>query len=141
MMGPDRWTEKYIRIPFKESGFDRDGCHCWGLVCYAYKKELGIELPKYDNITSEQIRAMLLAKDEQIVSGNWIPVIGPKLRMDVVVMTGDDERHKRVERHVGLYAGNGYILHVERGSDSKCEHEDNPLVKSRVCRAFRYVAK
>lgn len=139
MIGPERWVEKYIRIPFVELGFDKEGCHCWGLVCFVYKKELGIDLPKYDNITADQIRAMLLAKDEQIKSGNWLPAVGPYQRMDVIVLTGADDKGRNVERHVGLYAGNGYVLHVEKGTDSTCDHVDSIMFKQRIRRAYRYV--
>jgi len=139
MLGPLRWTEQYIRIPFANSGFTKMGCHCWGLVCLVYKRELKIELPKYDTITADQIRHMLRAKDEQIVSGNWGPVAKDDLRpFDVVTMKGKDEKGHLIERHVGLYAGNGYILHIEEGTDSKCDSVQDPLFTGRILRSFRY---
>lgn len=139
MLGPARWTEQYIRIPFVESGFTKMGCHCWGLVCLVFEKERQIELPKYDTITSAQIRQMIRAKDEQVVSGNWMPVIGEMQAFDVVTMKGDDDEGRSVERHVGVYAGNNFILHVEKGTDSKCDGLKNILFSSRVLRSFRYI--
>lgn len=138
MIGPERWTEQYIRIPFVESGFDKSGCHCWGLVYLIYLQEKKVELPKYDIITSSQIRKMIAAKDYEIATGPWVQVIHPE-PLDVAVMRGEDEHGRMTERHVGVFAGNNHIIHVEKGRDSQCDSMDNLLFRTRVTRIFRYV--
>ena len=37
-------------IPFVEGGRSEDGADCWGLVVLFYEKELGISLPKYEDV-------------------------------------------------------------------------------------------
>ena len=36
--------EKYIGLPFKHHGRDRDGLDCWGLPMLYYREMLGVEL-------------------------------------------------------------------------------------------------
>lgn len=139
MLGPEQWTEKYLMIPFKTLGFDKKGCHCWGLVHFVYKRELKVELPKYDTITSTQVREMLKAKDSEIARGPWKDVHPSELKsFDVLVMSATGEDGRSAERHIGIYAGNGFILHIEEGVDSRCERLHGLTCKHRVAKAFRY---
>lgn len=41
------WWEKYIGVPFLETGRTLAGCDCWGLVRIVYRQELGILLPSW----------------------------------------------------------------------------------------------
>jgi cell wall-associated NlpC family hydrolase len=144
-MGPARWVDKYVRIPFVQRGFDFAGCHCWGLVWLVYRNERRITLPKYDTINAAQIRAMLKAKDKEIASGSWVPVEKPLREFDVVIMAGldKDENGKvvgTVERHVGIMASPYHILHIEEGINATCVRTNATLMRERMRKVYRYVA-
>lgn len=134
-----------MSIPFVELGFTREGCHCWGLVWLAFKRERKIELSKYDSINATQIRKMLHAKDAEIARGPWKLVEDNYQPFDVMTMTGqeydeDGKPRGTSERHVGIVAGPRHVLHTEEGFDTRCSDFKSVLFSARKVRVFRYDA-
>lgn len=57
------WWNKYVGIPYKDSGRDRDGADCAGLVCLVYRDELGRDVDQdlgfYDALDKDQATELL----------------------------------------------------------------------------------
>jgi cell wall-associated NlpC family hydrolase len=142
MSGPQRWAEKYMRIPFVNMGFDFRGCHCWGLVWLVYSEERGIVLPKYDMINADQIMATHDAIHDAQRFGPWMRVDVPE-PFDVEIMLGArfDEKGRikgSIERHIGVYAGSQHILHIEKPHNAICVHVKEQFVRTRLRGTYRY---
>lgn len=139
MIGPPRWVEPYLRIPFASHGWSKMGCHCWGLVVLVYKEKFGVDLPLFDFVRAEDVRAMIKSKQSLLESSQWQVVnnFQDYRDYDVALMLGQDEEGSTLERHVGLIAGK-YVLHIEDGIDSRCEPLFGAYFRSRVVRTIRY---
>lgn len=124
-------TAPYIDIPFQEHGRDFTGADCWGLIRLVYQKELRIEMPSYDDYES--------IKDDDIpeklelrAASEWVKQDKPKL-FDVVLC-----RMNNAPRHVGIYVGNQYMLHITKGINSCCEKINNSKWSNRVMGYYRH---
>lgn len=135
------WS-KYVGIPFVERGFDASGCHCWGLVHFVYRQELGIELSSYAHITASDSVAVARAILRGQEDSQWVPVVGPCRDFDVILIAANrvDERGlmRRVICHIGVAVGTKDILHIERGIDSVCIPKKHPSVSRLIGSAFRH---
>lgn len=142
MSAPQRWADKYLDIPFVEKGFDRSGCHCWGIVYLVFLKELGIELPKYLEFSAVNVKEVHKAINEGKQLDPWIPVIGPRRPFDVVVLkTLDDAKPNKIrylECHVGVASSSQYVLHVEGGSRASNADLNSSLMRRRLVGAYRH---
>lgn len=91
-----RELETFLGLPWKSGGRDAStGLDCWGLLCYAYEKHLGIKLPPHAFPS-----CMAPAKhvtDAELRSNLWIEVQSPET-WDVVALGKDDGFS-----HVGIY--------------------------------------
>lgn len=135
------WAANYVGLPFRSTGFDRDGLHCWGLVCLVFQQELGIELPRYGTVTAKDLLATARIVGLQIKHGPWLPVIGGRRSFDVVLMSAtvpDGGRLVRVPSHCGVAFGPELILHIERGIDSVCVSHHHPTIRHRILGTYRY---
>lgn len=140
MIGPQRWAEKYLTIPFVDRGFDFKGCHCWGLVRLVYEQERKITLPKFDTITAADIKATNQAIKLAIITGPWYSVKTPE-PFDVEIMLGWDEGVRgRIERHIGVYASPKHLLHIEKGINATIAKTTNMLMAARMRGTYRYRA-
>lgn len=107
-------ADKFLDAPFVKGGRDFDGMDCWGLV-YLYYKEIGVDIPSYDYYaigqnTRDTIRKIYSEKDK-----HWSRVDKPQLH-DVVFC-----RHGQLGSHVGVYIGEGQMLHIEIGHEACIE--------------------
>lgn len=101
--------KKFIGIPFSDNeAQDFSGTNCYGLVRLFYKEHLNIEIPELKVQSQHSNRVWATYLNE--IQGNWITVEEPEL-YDVVAMA-QDVRHPRIVQHVGIYLGNGKILHT-----------------------------
>ncbi len=101
--------DRFIGIPFKDGGRDFDGVDCWGLVVLYYRDALGVTLPDYRISVAASTR---IAKqiDEVEKSGAWRELERPE--PDCVVLMALDAAQPRVRQHIGVFIGQGQILHT-----------------------------
>lgn len=108
-------VNKYMKIPFKSHGRDFDGCDCYGLVRLMLEHDYGKKIPDFwDYSHAHDIKAVadLIMNNKSIVSSKKkdSPDEG-----DVVVF-----RHGGVASHIGLYVGNGLVVHMLNGVNANC---------------------
>lgn len=130
---------RYLRIPFAYSGADWSECNCYGLIVLAYREELGIGLPLFDDIPSTSLRAAARKIKER--GKTWDQVDGPQ-PFDVVLMRGHSVINGRsfgVNCHVGLVIDGGQIMHTEEGVGVTILPIDDPLIAHRIVEFRRYV--
>ncbi len=87
-----REARKWIGVRYRLGGESRRGVDCSGLTMQVYKK-FGVSLPHWD--------------DKQYRKGTQVPK-GQEKPGDLVFFN----EHGRSVSHVGIYAGNGKILHA-----------------------------
>jgi cell wall-associated NlpC family hydrolase len=140
MRGPPLWVERYIGIPFTESGYGKSGCHCWGLVCLVFKQEIGIELPRYDVIACADLRGLFEAFQHELAFGPWCEVADQQA-YDVVLMRSIEPTDAGVieaPAHFGIAAGAGFVLHVEEGSQAVCIDRRHYSIAGRRLGLYRH---
>lgn len=105
------WTDRYIGVPFLPGGRTFSGCDCGGLVLLALREEKGIAASDFNAYGSGEFKNMRgLGKIGEGVEGlmeEWVPVEEPR-PFDLVRY-----RYGRWPCHVGIYAREGKVLHVE----------------------------
>ena len=97
-----RYAKKFVgkvRYVLGSASPQKGRCDCSGYVMYCYKHALGITLPHYS--VSQAKKGRKISKISQMKAG------------DIVIMhTGWRHNARSIPDHVGIYAGNGYILQV-----------------------------
>jgi cell wall-associated NlpC family hydrolase len=118
----------YIGLPFKFRGRTREGVDCWGLVRLVLNEVYGKSLPSFDLIEKPSIPEFAQLIDAELALLN-IPQVQCPLAGDIVVM-----RCGRFPCHVGLYIGDGYVLHSDiLGRDlSKLDRVTSPRIAARI---------
>jgi cell wall-associated NlpC family hydrolase len=90
-----------LGTPYRWGGEDTEGFDCSGLVGYVFRNALGIELPRVSREMAREANAELI-KDRYALAPGDLVFFGRKGRVD----------------HVGLYVGEGRLLHApSRGKD------------------------
>jgi cell wall-associated NlpC family hydrolase len=111
-----REARKWIGVRYRLGGESRRGVDCSGLTMQVYKK-LGVSLPHWD--------------DKQYRKGAQVPK-GQEKPGDLVFFN----EHGRNVSHVGIYAGNGKIIHASdyynRVAESQIKHIKGYLGARRV---------
>jgi len=122
------WVKKYVGIPFVSNGRTADGCDCYGLVRLVLCNEYGVTLPElsndYDNALNIAQTAKLFAEHLPVIAS--VKIKEPK-ESALIVIT---EQGK--PSHVGIVAGNGYILHTGAKTGSVCQRTSHPGLRSRI---------
>ena len=124
---------RYIGIPYASKGRGFDGCDCWGLVHLFYHDELGINLPRYDEAYTD---AAELAETKRAVEegrSGWKRVETPKLGDAVLI------RIRGEPVHVGVYVGDGLMLHVRKGTNANLQKLSAPFWKQSLEGFYRHV--
>lgn len=135
------WPARYVGIPWKLCGRDRAGIDCWGLHRLIYAEQLGIDLPAYGDMTTEDLVAVSRRISEVKAAGDWIEISGLPEAFDAVLMSGHrvlGEPRTRADIHVGTLAGRNQLIHVERVIDSVCVPLTHPSVRFRVLGFLRH---
>jgi cell wall-associated NlpC family hydrolase len=122
------WTNKYIGIPFKPDSRDHAACDCWGLVCLVYQEQLGIILPDFRGVFTEQNLVTLrrVAKEMKAYKEKWRKIDSPR-EYDVIML-----RTGAYTWHVGLVVDNRRMLHVMSGINSVVEEYAGMIWKHRI---------
>ena len=122
----------YAVVPFAEKGRSPAGCDCWGLVYMIFKELRDIELPLYveDYANTEDAKELgrLIGKEKMA----WAEVDRPQ-PFDVVVA-----RLKGQPMHVGLYIGNGKMIHCMAGSGTSVEKLNSITWRDRIVGYYRH---
>ena len=118
----DQFVEQAIGLPFRPHGRG-PSYDCCGLLVFAYRAVLGIEVPDYSGDyprfkDSERLNAVI----HNAIALDWQRVESPK-PMDAVVIY-----RQNLPIHVGIYIGSGQVLHIEHGIDATVQ----PLSDFRV---------
>lgn len=122
------WTRKYTGIPFSSGGRDEQGCDCWGLVRLILQREYGIFLPALSDGYSD---ACLTGETAGLFRANAPLILGERIMkpqekaLAIIRFCG-------VPSHVGLYAGDGYIIHSRFKAGAVCERTSSPLLSGRI---------
>ena len=122
------WVKKYIGIPFVTNGRTQQGCDCYGLVRMVLHNEYGIELPE---LSDDYKNALNVEETSRLFADN-IPVLAAKKinnpeEKAVVIIT-----EHGAPAHIGIAAGNGFILHTGVKTGSVCQRESHPGIRSRI---------
>ena len=116
------WCGKYVGIPFVSGGRDKTGCDCYGLVRLILHDEYDYDLPlligDYTNALCIEETKKLFTENIPILSGEKISEPEEKA---VVLM-----KMRGRLCHVGLYAGDGYIIHSRHNLGAVCERFSSP---------------
>jgi murein DD-endopeptidase / murein LD-carboxypeptidase len=122
------WVKKYIGIPFVSNGRTMDGCDCYGLVRLVLRNEYGVETPElsndYENALNVAETAKLFAEMRPVLASVKISL--PEEKAVVVII-----EHGR-PAHIGIVAGNGYILHTGVKTGGVCQRETHPGLRGRI---------
>ena len=127
------WVKKYIGIPFISNGRTRDGCDCYGLVRLVLQNEYGIVLPE---LSDDYTNALNLKETTRLFTEK-LPVLTveqvaePEERA-VVIITEHEQ-----PSHIGIVAGNGYILHTGVRTGAVCQRASHPGLFGRVAGYYR----
>ncbi len=120
------WWERYIGLPFGEAPGQ---VTCWGLVVLVYRRELGIELPLYGEISAHDLIRIAKAMKAGDVDDGW-RVVGVPRAFDVVAMRGPTGGSAVV--HVGVMIDHSRMLHVEEASDAAIVPVSHWTVAARI---------
>lgn len=121
-------VNKYIGIPFKVGGRDREGCDCWGLVRLVLKEQCGISVPSlssdYATLKDGGKIAALVEDTKPLVAARQLP--GPVSGAVVVI------KARGLPMHVGLMIDERHVLHVGKGYNAIVEKVDGPRLKGKI---------
>lgn len=120
---------KYVGVPYLEHGRDFNGCDCFGLVRLALARELRIYLPDW-RPESHEPQGRFKAIESHIDSFKRVdlPEVG-----DIGIFVFES-----LPTHVGLYVGNGLLLHTLQGRQACIERLSSPLLRGRAREWYRY---
>lgn len=122
------WTQKYVGIPFRSNGRNFEGCDCYGLVRLVLQNEYDICLPEfnlYSNALDCHETVNLFKNFVPIICGSKISKPEEKSVCLVKTMGG-------LLSHVGIYAGDGFILHTRNKTGAVCERISSPFFTGRI---------
>lgn len=108
-------TGRYLKIPFKSHGRDFTGCDCYGLIRLILKEEYGKDIPDFWDYT----HAHDVAAVSELILKNKPAVVSRKIEtpIDGCVVTF---KHSGKVCHVGLYVGDGRVIHMLNGANVAC---------------------
>lgn len=133
--GDPPWlTDWMTRARYGDRGRGPVEYDCWGAVRHFYSRELGIDLPGYDDeyassIAGPQIQAVI---DREVRA--WRPVSAPA-RGDLVIISLLGRR-----THCGVALDGGRFLHLLVGCEACVERISSPVWARRVDGIYRHWA-
>jgi cell wall-associated NlpC family hydrolase len=127
------WVRKYVGIPFVSNGRGREGCDCYGLCRLVLAAEYGVSLPElsgdYTNALCIRETAALFEKNLPVLAAERLE--GPQ-EGALIVLT---ERNRPC--HLGIYAGDGYMLHTRAETGGVCQRLTHPDLTGRIGGYYR----
>lgn len=122
------WVSNYIGIPFASGGRDRSGLDCYGLVRLVLREQYGYDLPRlsggYTNALDVAETKALFIKNVPLLCAQKIDA--PEEKAVALLRMGG------MLCHVGLYAGDGCIIHSRHRLGVVCERLTSPLITGSV---------
>jgi len=123
-----KWVGKYVGIPFISNGRTMDGCDCYGLARLILRNEYGIHLPLLSDDYNDALNVIettrLFEERRPVLAADRISE--PEERAIVIIT------EHGCPCHIGVVAGNGYILHTGIKTGSVCQRETHPALRGRV---------
>lgn len=125
--------DRFVGIPYVQNGREYEGSDCWGVVYLYYRDVLGKLIPTYSaemearQFTNRDIGPLLTAERDL----HWHSVEHPQAGDCVLMRAG---RHNS---HVGIYLGNGRMLHSEGPEPSVIERVDGMRWRNRISGYYR----
>ncbi len=128
------WSNPYIGLPYKDCGRAEDGADCWGLARLVYARELGIDLPSYNEryVTTEERAELNALIGDVTVNGTWIAVQESR-PFDLLTF-----RRGRLDTHIGIVVAKGLMLHMAEEDCAKLERFDSGAWKNRLTGVYRH---
>jgi cell wall-associated NlpC family hydrolase len=124
---------KFVGIPYVAHGRGYEGADCWGLLFLYYRDVLGMPIPSYSAEMQERefhrkdIGPLVDAEIERL----WLQIDEPQPGDGVLLRAG------RFNSHVGVFLGNGRMLHSEGPDPSVVVRLDDIRLRSRITGFFR----
>jgi len=104
---------KYIGIPFKYGGRDKNGVDCWGIVVLIYKNELGIELFDMANYDPSIKSSSKFYQSISDFHNLWekIDINTNTLKVYDIILFSLDNENKEIPTHIAVYTDFNRIIH------------------------------
>jgi len=122
------WCADYIGIPFRSQGRDRSGCDCYGLVRLVLSERFSLTLPmfakEYADSSDRRVIGPLMERELPLLAGDQIP--NPELGSVAVAYIAGQPLH------LGVYVGDGMILHAKRESGVLLERTSSLFFRNRI---------
>ncbi|GIX17693.1 MAG: tail assembly protein [Rhodothalassiaceae bacterium] len=138
------WAERYIGIPYRDLGRDRDGIDCWGLIRLVLAEQAGIVMPSYaGDYAGGGDHAGIATGIAARLPRHWRPLRAAERprAFDLVVF-----RVCARPRHMGVMVDARRFLHAPepgpggRGGTSRIEDISSPAWARRLEGVYRHVA-
>ncbi len=123
---------RYVGIPYVSKGRTYDGCDCWGLLRLVYLEQLGVELPSYADDNADAAEVSETRRVVEAKRDSWERVAIPRPG-DAVLMKIHGE-----PVHVGVYIGDGEMLHVRGGANACVQRLSAPFWRQAFEGFYRY---
>ena len=122
------WTQKYVGIPFLSGGRTEMGCDCYGLIRLILQNEYDILLPElksdYHALNAKETK-LLFSENIPLICGTKIE--SPEEKAICLIRTTAG-----LLTHVGIYAGDGFIIHSRNRTGAVCERIFSPFLTGRI---------
>lgn len=110
--------QKYIGLPYLKGGTDFPKVDCFGLIALIYKNELNQYVPPFTTKASELMSARSINKEfNSRIQNEWIKVEEPS---EYSVIAISSIMIKDMVDHVGMYIGNGKMIHSDKNIGYSC---------------------
>ncbi|MBX4944645.1 C40 family peptidase [Rhizobium binae] len=126
--------ERFVGIPYVPRGRTYDAADCWGVFRLFQRDVRGILLPSYvDELDDCQFHRRVFAPLVHAEKEhNWTEVDRPEFGDGILMRVG------REESHIGVFIGNGQMLHSEGPHPSQIERIGDMRWRDRITGYFRY---
>ena len=124
-----------IGIHFVDRGRDRNGMDCWGLALAAMR-HFGKDVPDFD-VSCFDTLSIHAIYDGQRARWAWQKVEIPEPG-DIAIMCLDP-RYPEMVQHVGVYIGNGRVIHTLKKRESHLIRIDDSYWSLKIVKYYRWM--
>lgn len=129
------WWADLIGRPYADGARGPDAFDCWGLVHFAFSRELGIDLPDHAGVHPKEIREVSTRMAPAANAATWSPVEAPRA-FDVALMS--HAVHSKLPTHIGIMVSASKVLHIWRATDACVMELGDHRLSRRVLGFFRH---